>query len=307
MTLHEQLSASLAVNLMPVQYGFFEDMEYDEYRRIDAINYSSLKCMMRSPLAYRYFMDHPKTATAAMQLGSHAHRMILEPNKTGDFAVWGEVAGQNVRRGKVWEDFQAECAASGKKVITKDEREGMIGMSAAVRKSALAMRYLDGGRAEVSCVWRDKQFDRACKGRFDKIIFIGGQPHIVDLKTTRDCRPMRFGNEAYRMGYHLQLWMYEEGYRVLTGERPKMIEIAVENKPPYELCVFDVTEDVLYAGREDYVRLVKMLCESERTGIWPPSEESITNLTLPSYAYGSDADEFSFSDLTEGEDNAQAN
>jgi len=305
MTLNEQLTASIELcDKQPIEYGFFEDMDYEEYHKIDALNYSSLKYMRRSPMAYRYFMDRPQKATPAMVLGSHTHRMILEPNKTGDFAIWGEVAGQNVRRGKVWEDFQAECAASGKQIITKDEREGMVGMSAAVRKSSMAMRFLDGGRSEVSCVWQDRKFGRPCKGRFDKVKLISGKPHIVDLKTTRDCRPIRFGNEAYRLGYHIQLWMYEEGYYVLTGERPKMIEVAVENKPPYELCVFEIPEDVLFAGQQDYVRLVQKLAESERTGVWPPAEEAITDLTLPSYAYGSDADEFSFSDLIEGEDNA---
>lgn len=301
--IHQQLVDSLAAMdaARPIEYGFFDDMSYEKYRAIPAVNYSTLKNMMRSPLAYRYFIDNPRPSTPAMDLGKHTHRMILEPNTVGDFAVWGELEGQNVRRGKVWDEFRAECAISNKQVITKDERAGMIGMATAVRKSALAMRYLDGGHSEVSCVWRDKKFNRDCKGRFDKVILIGGKPHIVDLKTTRDCRPMRFGNEAYRMGYHIQLAMYEDGYRVITGETPKMIEIAVENKPPYELVVYEVSDDVLFQGHEDYVRLMKLLAESERTGAWPPAEESITTLSLPSYAYGSDADEFTFDDLVEAE------
>ncbi len=295
MTLKEQLEASLE----QVEYGIFKGLSYEGYRSIPAVNYSSLKWMKRSPLAYRYFMDHPMPATAAMQLGSHTHRMILEPDTVGDFAVWGEQEGQNVRRGKVWEQFQAECAVSGKEVITKDERTSMIEMATAVRRSALAMRYLDGGRSEVSHVWRDQAFDKACKGRFDKVIEVEGRPHIVDLKTTRDCRPLRFGNEAYRMGYHIQLAMYQEGYRILTGETPVMVEIAVENKPPYELVVYSINDDLLWKGYDDYKFLMKLLCESERTGKWPPAEESITDLTLPSYAYGSDADEFNLSDLAE--------
>lgn len=295
MTLREQLEASLE----QVEYGIFESLPYDAYRCIPAVNYSSLKHLKRSPLAYRYFMDHPKPATPAMQLGSLTHRMILEPDTVGDFAVWGELEGQNMRRGKVWDQFSAECALSGKEIITTDEQTSMISMMTAVRRSALAMRYLDGGRAEVSHVWRDQSFDRACKGRFDKVIEIAGRAHIVDLKTTRDCRPLRFGNEAYRMGYHIQLAMYQQGYRVLTGETPVMVEIVVENKPPYELVVYSINDDLLWKGYEDYQYLMKTLRESEKTNKWPPAEESITDLTLPSYAYGSDADEFNLSDLAE--------
>jgi hypothetical protein len=184
----------------------------------------------------------------------------------------------------------------------------MIGMAQAVRKSALAMRYLDGGHSEISCVWRDKKFNRDCKGRFDKVIIIGGKPYIVDLKTTRSCNPFRFGNEAYRLGYPIQLYMYQEGYRLITGEIPTMIEIAVENNPPHELAVFSINDDVLWAGQQQYERSMKMLAESERTGVWPPANESILDLSLPAHAYGSDADEYNFTDLLEGEsEHAEAN
>lgn len=299
MSLNDDLRNSIALcDAPPIEYGIFEEMAFEDYRRIDAVNYSSLKNMMRSPMSYRYFKDHPKEATAAMALGGHMHRMTLEPNKVGDFAVWGEIPGQNVRRGKVWDDFQAECAASERQIITKEERDAMIGMSKSVRMSSMAMRYLDGGHSEVTAVWKDQKFNRPCKGRFDKLKMISGRMHIVDLKTCRDCRPFRFGNEAYRIGYHIQLYMYQEGYRILTGETPVMVEIAVENKPPYELVVYSITEDVLWKGMDDYTRLMKMLAECERTNVWPPAEEAITDLTLPSYAYGSDADEYNFAELT---------
>lgn len=295
MTLNEQLEASLA----EVEYGIFDNLPYEAYRCIRAVNYSTLKHIKRSPMAYRYFMDHPMPATPAMQLGSHTHRMILEPDTVGDFAVWGEREGQNVRRGDIWNQFQAECAVSGKEIITKEERHLMVQMSAAVRKSALASRYLDGGRSEVSIVWHDKTFNRPCKARIDKIKVIGGQAHISDLKTTRDCRRIPFGNEAYRMGYHIQSAMYEQGWKTLTGEAPVMTIVAAQKNPPFEPAVYSVSEDVLWKGNDDFKYLMKTLAECERTNTWPPAEESITDLTLPSYAYGSDADEFNLSDLAE--------
>lgn len=286
---------------MSIDYGFFDNMGFEEYSKIDAVNYSSLKHMKRSPLSYRYFKDHPTPPTAPMVLGNHTHRMILEPETVGDFALWGEVEGQNVRRGKVWDAFQAECALSQKQIITKEERTAMVSISTAVRKSALAMRFLDGFRSEVTMVWRDKRFDRDCKGRLDKTGFISGRAFIADLKTARDCSKFSFGNAAYRLGYHIQLAMYFNGYRILTGEEPEMCEIAAENKPPYELAVYSIPDEVLAKGQEDFEFLMKKLCECERTNTWPPAEESITDLSLPSYAYGSDADDFTFNDLVEAE------
>jgi hypothetical protein len=302
-TLRDQLIASLEMEDRKgrVPYGFTDNMSLDEYSKIDAVNYSSLKHMKRSPLSYRYFKDHPTPPTAPMILGNHTHRMILEPEKVGDFALWGEVEGQNVRRGKVWDAFQAECALSQKQIITKEERTAMVSMSIAVRKSPLAMRFLDGHRSEVTIVWRDKQFDRDCKGRLDKTGIISRTQFIADLKTAKDCSKFSFGNAAYRLGYHIQLAMYREGFRVLAGEDPEMYEIAVENKPPYELTVFSIPDEVLAKGQEDYEFLMRKLCECEHTNSWPPAEESITDLSLPSYAYGSDADEFTFNDLVEAD------
>lgn len=298
--IHDQLVASLALESQREQrYGIFDGMDYETYRAIDAVNYSSLKHMRRSALSYLWHQGNPQPPTLAMQLGTHTHRMILEPDTAGDFAIWGECEGQNVRRGKVWDQFQAECALSGKQVITRDERDAMVAMAKAVRTSSLAWHYLEGGRSEVVLVWRDPKFNCDCKARLDKLKRIGGRAVIADLKTTRDCRPFRFGNEAYRLGYHLQLAMYCEGFRVLTGETPEMVEIAVESKAPHELAVYSISEDVLWKGREDYERLMKMRAESERTGVWPPAVEALTDLTLPSYAYGSAEEDFNLNELAE--------
>jgi hypothetical protein len=284
------------------EYGFFHGTLFEDYDKIAAVNFSSLRHMTRSPLAYRWFKDHPQAPTAPMVLGNHTHRMILEPDTIGDFAVWGEVEGQNVRRGKVWDAFQAECAAAQKQVITLEQKKSMVSIATAVRKSSLAMRFLDTPRSEVAMVWRDKTFERDIKGRADKIGNISGRAYLVDLKTCRDCRKFPFGNAAYRMGYHIQLAMYRAGHLVLTGEDPEVYEVAVESKPPYELAVYQVPDEVLAKGQEEYEFLMKQLIECERTDTWPPREEGITELSLPSYAYGSDADEFNFSDLTEDED-----
>jgi hypothetical protein len=295
-------TTELVSQLTRDDYGMFHGTLFEDYEKIPAVNFSSLRNMMRSPLAYRWFKDHPSSPTAPMVLGNHTHRMILEPDTIGDFAVWGEKEGQNVRRGKTWEAFQAECAAARLQIITAQERKSMISIATAVRKSSLAMRFLAADRSEVAMVWKDKTFDRDIKGRADKIGRISGVAHLTDLKTCRDCRKFPFGNAAYRMGYHIQLAMYREGYRIITGEDAEVYEIAVENKPPYELAVYHAPNEVLDKGLEDYAFLMKQLVECERTDTWPPREEGIGELSLPSYAYGSDADEFSFADLTEDTD-----
>ena len=50
-----------------------------EYADIAALNWSSLKHMAESPLAYRWHLAHPREDTPALRLGRAVHARILEP------------------------------------------------------------------------------------------------------------------------------------------------------------------------------------------------------------------------------------
>ena len=139
--------------------GFIENMPYEEYAKVDALNGSSIIHMRRSPMNFRWKMDNVEPPTPALILGTATHRMILEPNRVGDFAVWGEKEEEKVRRGKVWDAFQE--AHQDKMILTVDERDAMVSM--AVCECGLAwcyhqgsdpLAYRDtdrGGRAHVPC------------------------------------------------------------------------------------------------------------------------------------------------------------
>ena len=277
----------MAAQETALAFGIFERMGFEEYQRIPALNYSALKHMMRSPLHYRWHADNPMIPTEEMRLGNAIHRAILEPDTVGDIACF-----DGIRRGRVWDQF---CQDNfDKLIITKKQGDLLVTMVAATRTSQTAMRYLGAsGPSEVSLVWRDKAAGIDCKGRIDKLAHVGGKPFIVDLKSCRDCQPFRFGNEAYRLGYHIQLAMYRGGYFYLTGELPDVVEIAVESKPPHEIAVYTIPEEVLQQGHDDYARLVRRVMECEESGEWPPALETETDLSLPSYAYGDLGDDLS--------------
>lgn len=266
--------------------GFYYDMPFEEYAKIDALNGSSLVKMMRSPMHYRHHKLHPETPTREMVLGTAAHRMILEPDTVGDFAVYGLNESENVRRGKVWDAFQE--ANQGKFLVNEKEMAAMVGISVAVRRSKSAMKYLgEKGPTEVVMVWRDGD-GRLWKGRVDKII---DRQHIIpDLKTTNDCRPFRFGARSYAMGYHIKMAIYSFGYYTLTKVQPKLRMIAIEQDQPHESAVYRIPPDVLIQGSEELQNLVQQLTACEKSGIWPGAVEDETDLALPAYAMTSAED-----------------
>ena len=269
----------MTVNIGP---GFYDAVDFSDYSRIKAYNGSSVVNMMRSPLFYKWCKDNPDVPTPAKKLGTFTHTMILEPNRVGDFVVYGDAKDQKVRQGKVWEEFQK--LHEGRTIITRKERDAMVGVAVAVRKNPRVADLLRNGRSELSMVWKDLELKVLCKGRID-YLREDGRPVIVDLKTTRDSRPFQFGNQAFRLGYHIKLAMYQDGYHALTGELAQVKIIAVESKPPYETAVYNVPSDVLQQGAEDKLRLMRKILECEAEDKWPGANEEEANLSLPSYAY----------------------
>jgi hypothetical protein len=271
------------------------NVSFEEYSKMPAVSITRLKELGRSPLHYRFRLDNPKES-AAMSLGTAAHMATLEPMRfTTEVAVWTqrtESGSMSPRRGKAWESFQDEH--KGKLLLSPSEHELAQDIASAVRGHEIARQYLSDGSPEVSMIWETVLADQTvvpCKGRADWLTELDGRPHLVGLKTARDCRPFQFGAAAARYGYHLQWAFYTDGFQALTGTLPRVIEIVVESDPPHAVVVYEIPEDVLEQGRDEYLRLLDVLVECERTGRWPgPAPEREQVLTLPSWVYGSEDD-----------------
>lgn len=264
-------------------------VSFETYSDIPAISISRLKELARSPLHYQYRLTVPKESSA-MQLGTLAHLLTLEPHRYDlDVAIWSErtdSGAMSPRRGKKWDEWRAQH--DGKLLVTEDEADTAEAIAEAVRGDAVAMNYLEAGDPEVSMTW--DLAGRPCKGRADWITALDGDPVIVGLKTARDCRPFQFGAAAARLGYPLQWAFYQDGYRAITGIEPRMVEIVVEAEPPHAVVTYQIPGDVLEYGRDEYLRLIRLLEECERAKAWPGPCETEQILALPSWVYGSEDD-----------------
>ena len=261
-------------------FGFYENMSFEDYAAAPGINGSSIVHMRRSPMFYKFMRDNPQPPTSAMILGTATHRMILEPNRVGDFAVWDQET-QGRRFGKVWDAFRSEN--EGKLILTATERDAMIGMAVGARCNLPVRKYADAkGKCEVSMFWKDQVSGRQFKARVDKII---PSTHTVpDLKTCRSCQRHQFGAQAYKLGYHIKEAIYSSGYFAITGHKPHVKLLAIESKAPFESAVYRITSDVILQGLEELDVLLKMLDECEKSGTWPAEEEEETDLLLPTWA-----------------------
>ncbi len=259
-------------------------MTFDDYLKIEAVNWSSLKKLAISPLHYRHHMDSPPTPpTDAMIIGSATHKAVLEPEDfDSEYTVWTG----GTRRGKEWDAF---CAANaGKEILREQDVDRVQALALSVQRHPGCARYLGGkGVNELTIRWNDLPTGIACKGRADRVTDDGV---LIDLKTTRDLTPRPFMAASCRLGYHAQMAFYADGLRTLGHDVHKVVILAVESSAPYDCGVFVLGEDVLYAGREEYRALLRRLAECRESGRWPGRYEYEQSLELPAWYFGDDED-----------------
>lgn len=226
----------------------------EEYDALDALNWSKLKLLERSPAHY---VQGYGDDSSGFNLGTGTHAAILEPEKfERDFVTF-----KGRRYGKAWDEFETAAVRSGKTVLSEKEHAQALAMRKAVLKHKRAAALLTGGQAEFSMVWNLGAFK--CKGRGDYL-----SSALVDLKTTKDASPQGFGRACKQYGYLGQAAWYSDGYTQITGERLPFVIVAVESSAPYIVQPYRVTPDQLERGREQYLTLLGKLDYCQKTGFW---------------------------------------
>jgi hypothetical protein len=224
-------------------------MPPSQYHASPGLSISRLKRIGYSPMHFQH-VPAASDQAAPMHLGQAAHCAVLEPERFArDYVVWNRMSDKGnlcPRNGQHWEKFKAEHPHS--EIVMPDEYEHALRMQQAVRGDKWAMRYLTRGAAEVSM--------------------------------------RKFSTAAARYQYHLQWAWYHDGYDLIRHVRPVMKEIVVESKPPYAVVVYDIPDEVIEIGREEYTRLLELLADCERANEWPgPALGTEVMFALPSWAY----------------------
>ena len=259
-------------------------MDFSKYCAHEAVNWSSLKHMRDSALAYRYRQDVPRDDTPALALGRLTHALVFEPETIDrDYAIWEGGA----RRGKAWLEF--EEANAGRTIFKPDEIDEATQMADAVRRHHLVQPYLDGGVFESSLFWRDEATGMDCKARPDWLL--EDRRILLDLKTARSIDGRRFGAAAASYGYHCQLAHYAAGVLAVHGWLPKRVLIvAVEKDGPHDVAVFELDSDALWAGQEEVKELMERLRQCKMLDKWPGRYQDEQALQLPAWMFLEDED-----------------
>lgn len=252
-----------------------------DYDQVQAVNFSRLKNIGRSPAHYLAALKGAVTETDEMRLGRAVHLAIFEPKIFEKCVVRWE---GKVRNGKAWEEFEADHC--GELILTAKQHADCLELSAAVRRHPLAKPYLTEGASEVTLRWDlEKTADGfpgwkfPCKGRVDRLT----PNFIADVKTTFDAEPEHFAKSAWNLDYAVQGAWYVDGHKAITGRRLPYVLIVVEKEPPFEVLVFRLSDLSYRLGRERYRTWLDTLAHCNREKRWPGYAEGELELDPPSW------------------------
>lgn len=268
--------------------GVHADMAAEDYHALPGASASQLRRLWQStPAHLKASLEEPRDPTAAMLLGTLAHSVILEPDKPLPGIV---IQPLEYEPGKKWtyaaklcKEWRAAQEMAGLLVLSADEYNGVFGMALAVAEHPDAAPLLSKGQSELSLVTFDATNNVPVRARLDFVP--DAAPFLVDLKTTNDAAPRAFKRKATADGLHIQAALYLDLWNALTGEqRTGFRFIAVEQKPPHAVKVFDCSPEFIAQGREDYRRTLTIYGKCVAEDSWPAYPLGLEPLDLERWA-----------------------
>ena len=216
-----------------------EQMTDDDYFALDAVDQTSLKKMLVSPLAYSDYLTGEHGYSSALEFGKAAHSMVLGSGPQ-------VVAKPNLRtkEGKALRD----------RLVEQYGADDIVWLSADDVEKVQAMRDMVGdfftkldGQPEVAMIAADPDTGLLIKGKADWLPSTpdpDGVLRIRDYKTTVKS-PDEFERSCWQYGYHIQAAFYMRLYRLTMPEykEPLGFEFVVQEKnPPFDWRVWRFDE-----------------------------------------------------------------
>jgi len=225
------------------------------------MNYYDNPRMSRSKLCdlkispYYYWSKHINKGfeedSACMKLGRAFHCKVLEPHNFNRlYAIAPELNKRTLEGKKQYEGFEADN--KNKEILSHSEGVLIHQLLNALDSNQQVKRLLDNCKHKEKELYFDYQ-DIDFKAKLDAIA--KGQI-IIDLKTIScSMSAERMKQTLYKYNYAEQVFLYSYAMEQLFNVKPMFYIISIAKKPPYEVCMYDVSSFYSY-GEESVHHLV---------------------------------------------------
>lgn len=272
------------------------DISSEEYHeRNDCVHSSSLKNIIKSPHAYKFFIENPIKETPSMRIGTIAHGAILEGQDFLKKYVVQPVFKGFTKDGKETTSLAshdikeqiAEWKSSlpvGAKIMTQGEHDKLMFMLDSLLNHKFVFELLKDGIPEYKKQWHDPATGLACISSDDFVSFKNDV--WIDIKTTTSCEWEHFRrNGVERLNYPFQAAFYARGHKEVHNKdfRDKLW-IAIENQAPYNCRVHYVDPFYMEVGEKEVRSAMRDLKLSITHDQWEQSQ-NIIEVGEPSFNY----------------------
>lgn len=231
--------------------GIYEGLSNEAYHAGPGVSKSQLDDIAVNPAIYLWRKHAPVDTdkTAALDMGSALHCMLLEPEQFDKRFIVAPSFNRRTSQGKADEAaFLNETRIRNMTVMDAEQGRKLQLMRESVLAHHAARFFLEAeGPCESSMYWSDPETEELCRIRPDK--YLTGRPVIVDVKKVSDMA--RFARHIGEFRYHVQAAMYCEGFYHCFGTYPQFVFIAVSESIDcgrYPVRVYELHDDDMSAG-----------------------------------------------------------
>jgi len=281
--------------------GIYSGIEGEDYHSLDACSNSRLTDLLDSPEMCKHRMSHPLQPTDAMDFGSGTHAWVLEPHSLEKYFIVSTQCCATKKSGDRCQnqgqhrlDGEWFCNIKAHKPEYPDEiRQTLIKQPDWDDMQRIRDKILlhpkagpmieSAGENELSILQVHEPTGLLCKLRPD----ISRMPvqTFADLKTCVSARKDAFEANIFRRGYHRQAGVYTHLARQAGLDVQNFVFIAVEKKAPFCVATYRLKNDALAEGWREAEQLLATYRECQQSGIWPGYSDTISDISLPAWAW----------------------
>ncbi|MBT9385506.1 PD-(D/E)XK nuclease-like domain-containing protein [Pseudooceanicola sp. CBS1P-1] len=172
--------------------------------------------------------------------------------------------------------FWSSITRDGRDILSESEFELLVGMGAALAADPAAA-YALGGEPEITMAWQDERTGIWCLSRPDNLREDGLLSDYKKVNTQgRPFTGALVDDLIEKHGYHMQLGFADEGWEILTGNKPSQIGLVVqEDDAPYDVILREIEAEAISIGRFENRQALNRFSECLNAGRWPGAGEHV--------------------------------
>lgn len=221
----------------------------------------------------------PSEGSKVFDFGRAAHTKILG---VGDeYHAYPEemLASNGAASTKAAKQFAEDVRAAGGVPLKQDDVDKIEAMALEMERALKANKItLDPAHSEVVAL---AEIDGCpVRAMLDNAPFDGP---IYDFKTTESASSDAFMRSVMNYGYDFQAGHYVETWKAATGEERRFRFIAQEKKAPFEVCVVELSGEVIEMAKRKTRRAREIWRNCLAADHWPGYPPGVNVIDLPAF------------------------